>query len=108
MSLKIDRNNGTFQGEFDHPFDDSRRKFRGVLIQAQDKGSGVFTGIDQTGAVALTIGLTEPTPTPTPTPPTTPNNPNQPGTPTNPTNPNIPNNPDRGTTPSLSTFRALR
>jgi hypothetical protein len=76
VTMKIDRANGTFKGQFDHPFDDSRHKFLGVLLQAQDKGSGVFTGIDRTGAVALSIGVANPTPTPTPTPNPTPDPPN--------------------------------
>jgi hypothetical protein len=89
MEMSIDRDTGLFKGNFDHPFDDSRRKFQGALLQSQSKGSGVFLGIDRSGAVSISPGLPQaPVPTPTPTPPTTPT------TPTNPNTPNIPNIPN--------------
>jgi hypothetical protein len=82
FSFKIDRKNGTFKGYFDHPTDGDQRKFEGVLVQTQGKGSGVFTGLDRAGSVVLTLGLaSNPTPTPTPTPTPNPNNPNTPNIP---------------------------
>jgi hypothetical protein len=58
FSFKINRENGTFKGYFDHPVDGDQRKFEGVLVQTQGKGSGLFTGIDQAGGVQLTLGTT--------------------------------------------------
>ncbi len=53
MTLKIDRESGLFSGEFDHPFDGSRRKIRGALLQSNGSGAGVFLGANQSGRVTL-------------------------------------------------------
>lgn len=58
MRLDIDRDSGLFSGEFDHPFDGSRRKIRGALLQSTGTGAGVFLGANQSGRVSIAVAST--------------------------------------------------
>jgi hypothetical protein len=70
LNMKIDRDNGTFKGKFRQLDDlDRRCEFRGVLLQGEGRGSGVFEGHDKPGRVEISLASPDsPDPEPDPTP----------------------------------------
>lgn len=75
LNLEIDRGNGIFKGKFRHLNDQGRRsKIRGVLLQQEGRGSGVFEGAKKAGRVSISLhSPTTPAPNPVPLPQPQPN-----------------------------------
>ncbi len=60
LNMKIDRDDGRFKGKFRHLDDPDRRsKIRGILLQGEGRGSGVFEGNGKAGLVEITTGSTD-------------------------------------------------
>ena len=70
LDMKIDRDNGTFKAKFRQLDDlDRRCDIRGVLLQGERRGSGVFEGDGTPGRVEISLGSPDvPAPQPDPTP----------------------------------------
>ena len=53
ITVSIDVRSGGFSGTFTHPATGAGTRFRGVILQKGNAGSGFFPGIDQSGYVSL-------------------------------------------------------
>ena len=57
LNLEIDRDNGIFHGKFRQLDDlDERRTVRGVFLQKEGRGSGLFDGDGEAGQVEISLG----------------------------------------------------